>query len=80
MMDKPRKISDEELDQILERHGKWFRCEKGGAQADLKGADLSGMDLSGVCLLWADLSYADFDFADLTRARLADGSPLVGAV
>ena len=36
-----KKVSNEELAKIVERHGKWLRGEEGGAWADLSGADLS---------------------------------------
>ncbi|EPC2809050.1 pentapeptide repeat-containing protein [Listeria monocytogenes] len=74
----------EELDIILENHGKWLRNE-GGDRADLSNADLKntnlrfanlrlaylrGADLSNANLRGADLSYADLSYADLSCANL----------
>ena len=48
-----KKVNKEELEKIIEKHGKFVRGEKGGACADLSGvdlrwADLTGADLTGV--------------------------------
>lgn len=51
-------MKQEELQKILEAHGKWINGEYGGERADLRGADLSGADLRR-----ADLSEADLDFS-----------------
>ncbi|EPC2893774.1 pentapeptide repeat-containing protein [Listeria monocytogenes] len=74
----------EELDIILENHGKWLRNE-GGDRADLSNADLKntnlrfanlrlaylrGADLSNANLRGADLSNADLSYADLSCANL----------
>ena len=60
-------MTKEELNEIIERHGKWIYGEEGGVLADLSGADLSGADLSGV-----DLSVADLRGANLREANLKD--------
>lgn len=77
-------MKQEELDIILENHGKWLRNE-GGEKADLSNADLKntnlrfanlrladlrGADLSYANLRGADLSYANLRFADLRGADL----------
>ena len=82
-----RKISKEELDEILEKHKKWLSNEKGGERAnlsctklqevDLRGAnlmsaDLYGADLKGASLRWADLRKADLRKADLRNVDLHD--------
>ena len=46
-------MNQEELQKILEAHGKWINGEYGGVRANLRGADLRGADLRG----------ADLDFA-----------------
>ena len=53
-----RKISKEELDEILEKHKKWVKGEDGGKRADLYGANLRGADLLGANLRGADLRNA----------------------
>lgn len=63
-------MTKEELNEIIERHGKWIYREEGGVLADLSGADLSGADLRGVDLSGADLSGAFLNGADLSGADL----------
>ena len=72
-----RKISKEELKQILEKHKIYITTSgKEGERAylnraDLRGADLSGADLSRANLEGADLSWANLRGADLSRADLS---------
>ncbi|EKM3327880.1 pentapeptide repeat-containing protein [Listeria monocytogenes] len=78
-------MKQEELDIILENHGKWLFNE-GGDRADLSNADLKntnlrfanlrladlrGADLSYANLRFANLSIADLRFADLSNANLS---------
>ncbi|EAF6644965.1 pentapeptide repeat-containing protein [Listeria monocytogenes] len=78
-------MKQEELDIILENHGKWLLNE-GGERADLSNADLKNTnlrfanlsyadlrraDLSGANLRGANLSYANLSYADLRRADLS---------
>ena len=57
-----KKISQEELKQILEKHKIYMTTlgEEGEraylSRADLSGADLRGADLEGTNLNWANLS------------------------
>ncbi|EIZ2062110.1 pentapeptide repeat-containing protein [Listeria monocytogenes] len=72
-------MKQEELDIILENHGKWLLNE-GGERADLSNADLKntnlrfanlrGADLSNVNLSYANLSIADLNNANLSNADL----------
>ncbi|HBI6079287.1 TPA: pentapeptide repeat-containing protein [Listeria monocytogenes] len=62
-------MKKEELDIILENHGKWLRDE-GGERADLTGADLRHTNLSNAVLTGADLTHANLSNADLTGADL----------
>ncbi|EBH4182934.1 pentapeptide repeat-containing protein [Listeria monocytogenes] len=69
-------MKQEELDIILENHGKWLLNE-GGERADLSNADLKNTnlrfaDLSYANLRFADLSYANLRFADLSYANLSN--------
>ncbi|NVQ83497.1 pentapeptide repeat-containing protein [Listeria monocytogenes] len=81
-------MKQEELDIILENHGKWLRNE-GGEKADLSNADLKntnlrfanlrladlrGADLSYANLSIADLSYANLSIADLRFADLSNAN------
>ena len=63
-------MKQKELNEIIERHGKWIYGEEGGVLADLSGVDLSGADLSGVDLSGADLRGAYLREADLIDADL----------
>ena len=58
-------MKQEELNQILNEHKLWLRCE-GGKRADLRSADLSGASLRS-----ADLSGADLSGANLRSAYLS---------
>ncbi|RJZ30109.1 pentapeptide repeat-containing protein [Listeria monocytogenes] len=77
-------MKQEELDIILENHGKWLFNE-GGDRADLSNADLKntnlrfanlrladlrGADLSYANLRFANLSYADLSYANLSNVNL----------
>ncbi|HAA9361750.1 TPA_asm: hypothetical protein GHL28_08930 [Listeria monocytogenes] len=79
-------MNQEELDIILENHGKWLRNE-GGDRADLSNADLkntnlrfanlrlaylSNANLRGADLSNVNLSYANLSIADLNNANLSN--------
>ena len=89
-----RRISKEELAEMLREHEKWLDSngEEGKcaylSRANLSGADLSGANLSGADLFCANLfranlSGADLSGADLSRAYLSEtdlsGADLSGA-
>lgn len=63
-------MNQEELQKILEAHGKWINGEYGGVRANLRGADLRGADLRGADLSEANLRRADLRGADLGGADL----------
>ncbi len=75
-------MKQEELDIILENHGKWLRNE-GGDRADLSNADLKNTNLRFANLRLAYLSNANLRGANLRGAnlRFADlrGADLRGA-
>ncbi|HFU6409014.1 TPA: pentapeptide repeat-containing protein [Listeria monocytogenes] len=64
-------MNQEELDIILENHGKWLRNE-GGDRADLSNADLKNTNLRFANLRLAYLRGADLRFADLRGADLSN--------
>ncbi|EAD7928542.1 hypothetical protein ACG31_15000 [Listeria monocytogenes] len=64
-------MKQEELDIILENHGKWLRDE-GGERADLTSADLRHTNLSNAVLTGADLRHANLTNANLTNADLSN--------
>ncbi|EKY4039675.1 pentapeptide repeat-containing protein, partial [Listeria innocua] len=64
-------MKKEELDIILENHGKWLRNE-GGERADLTGADLRHTNLTNAVLSGADLRHANLTNADLSNANLTN--------
>ena len=67
-----RKISNQELDKILDNHKLWLSSggEK-GEKANLRSANLSSADLSSADLRSADLSSANLRYADLSSANLS---------
>ena len=73
-----KKITKNELDEILRKHKIWMMDKPEGEKADLSGADLSGANLSGANLSWANLSGADLSWANLSGANLS-GANLFGA-
>lgn len=67
-----KKISQEELKNILDDHKLWLDVSKqGGKRADLSNTDLSHVDLSYKNLFNANLSNADLSNADLSNADLS---------
>lgn len=67
-------LTREQIDKIIESHGKWLRDEEGGSRANLCDADLRGADLRGADLRCADLCGADLRGANLCRADLRDAN------
>jgi len=65
-----RNISEQELKQILDKHGKWLRSEDGGERANLRSADLRYADLRSANLRSVNLRSANLSFADLSSADL----------
>ncbi|PDD02683.1 pentapeptide repeat-containing protein [Listeria monocytogenes] len=63
-------MKQEELDIILENHGKWLFNE-GGDRADLSNADLKNTNLRFANLRLADLRGANLSYADLNGANLS---------
>ena len=88
-----RKLTQEELNEIVRLHGMWLRYEEGGVRANLSGANLidanlidanlSGANLSGANLIDANLSGANLSGANLSGANLScanlSGANLSGA-
>lgn len=67
-----KKITDEELKQILEEHALWIESNhKEGKCADLSGFDLSNRDFRGANLKYANLSHANLNHVDLSHANLS---------
>ena len=63
-----KKISKDELKEILRLHALWLADEAGGKCANLSGANLSYADLRGADLSGANLSGADLSGANLSGA------------
>ncbi|HAC0841282.1 TPA_asm: hypothetical protein GYZ97_13910 [Listeria monocytogenes] len=63
-------MKQEELDIILENHGKWLLNE-GGERANLSNADLKNTNLRFANLRLADLRGANLSYADLNGANLS---------
>lgn len=67
-----RKLSDEQLREVLEKHRMWVEGKDEGEIADLREADLRGADLEGANLRGANLWRADLREADLREADLRE--------
>ena len=65
-----KKITQDELNNILKDHKKWLSVAYGGIRAYLSGADLRGADLRRANLSEADLSGADLSGAYFSGADL----------
>ena len=64
------KITQEQLDVIVQAHKLWLDREANGQKADLRGADLRGVNLRGADLQGADLRGANLRGANLRGADL----------
>lgn len=65
-----KKISQAELDVILEKHKRWLKGEKGGKKANLSYLDLSHTDLNNICLANANLCHVNLEYSNLNGANL----------
>ena len=63
--------TEEQLQEILQKHKLWLDGEDGGERANLSNADLTHADLSRTDLSYADLGYADLRSAKLRYANLS---------
>ena len=73
-MSELRQISEQELKDILDKHGKWLRNENGGERANLSFANLSSANLRYANLSFANLRYADLSSANLRSANLSSAN------
>ena len=67
-----RKITNEKLKEILEKHKKWLNSEDGGKRAELRYVYLQGFDLRHANLRNADLWRADLSEANLQNTKLRE--------
>ena len=65
-----RRITTEELKEILRKHELWLNNDSRGEEADLNGADLYGTDLYRVNLSGANLYEANLSGANLYEAEI----------
>lgn len=81
-------LTQEQLQEILDKHKRWLNDEEGGECADLKDFNLTGANLAGANLTEANLTEAKLTGAKLTQAKLTDvdltdadltGAKLIGA-
>ena len=69
-----RKITAEELKDILAKHKKWLYDEKGGERADLSETDLRSGYLANVNLQYADLSHVNLRHTYLSQVDLRNAN------
>ena len=73
-------MEQQELDEVIENHGKWLDGE-GGERADLRHANLRGVDLWDANLRHADLRRADLRWSshnlisEILRQSAGDSRP-----
>jgi hypothetical protein len=75
---KLKRLTQEELNKIIELHAKWLMVEKVGKKADLSDCDISNLKMKGANLRWANLRGATLRGATLRGANL-EGANLKGA-
>jgi len=63
-------ITQDELNEILEKHEKWLNSKPDGEKADLHGRDLQGLDLYKANLQYANLHNANLNYVNLQDANL----------
>jgi uncharacterized protein YjbI with pentapeptide repeats len=73
-----KRYTPEELAEVLNLHGKWWRDEKGGIRANLRGADIRDANLRDANLYGANIRGADLRGANLRDANLRSAN-LLGA-
>ena len=69
-----KKISRDELNEVLRLHRMWVNGECGGERANLRGVDLRGVDLREANLRGANLRIADLREANLRRVDLREAN------
>ena len=69
-MKELRKITQEQLKEVLLKHKLYLENKEGGEKADLSYCDLIGANLECANLIGADLKGADLECADLKGANL----------
>lgn len=65
-----RKISEDELREILEKHEKWLHNDTNGEKASLLWADMRGVDMRGVYLQGADMRVSNMQGVDMRGGDL----------
>ena len=65
-----RKITTEELKEILDKHRQWLIDHDDGERANLSNVDLCNVNLYGVNLAYANMQDADLRWVDLQCANL----------
>ena len=65
-----KKLTQEELDNIVAKHELWLKDDIYGKKANLSNLDLSGLALTNANLTNANLSYVNLTNANLTNANL----------
>lgn len=65
-----RRMSNDELEEILYKHSRWLENGCGGERADLSGINLIGANLIDTNLSYANLTGANLSYANLRYANL----------
>ena len=67
-------FTEEQLQEILQKHKLWLDGKKGGECADLRYADFSHADFSHADLRYANFNYADLRYANFNCADLREAN------
>jgi hypothetical protein len=81
-------MTQQELDEIVERHGLWLNHKEGGARADFSGKDIRYLDLSGrnlwgahfreMILVGVSFNGTNLGYTDFRRAYI-ESTDFIGA-
>ncbi len=74
-----KKISEEELKEVISKHALWLKDHNTGKRAELNGYHIENVDISGVDLSQADLSGSSFTKSKLIGTNLSEAR-LIGTV
>ena len=73
-----KRLTQEQLNDMISAHGKWLADDRDGVRLDLSGCDVHGLTMSRANLSWANLGGANLRWANLGGANLG-GANLSGA-
>ena len=73
-----RKISEDDLREILEKHEKWLNDEDGGEKADMQQSDMQRANMQRANMQRANMKWADMRGVDMQQSDMR-GADMRGA-